>query len=107
MRKRESSDLGQVAHLMRLVGVQRTKRRERIRAVPSAAPEVQSPNLVKHELLGNAPGLAWIVNVAHVPTRAGWTRVSFKQDGFSRWILGFSTVAMEPWRSWRLPSCRR
>jgi len=89
--RREGHDVGrgQVARLMRTIGIAGVVRGRPARTtIPG--PEADRPlDLVKRRFAAEAPNLLWVADITYVRTRTGFAYVSFVTDVYSRRIVGW------------------
>lgn len=93
--RRAGWDIGrdQTARLMKLAGIQGTRRgRNPVTTVPAKAPDLR-PDLVNRDFTAAAPHRLWVADITYVRTMSGFAYTAFITDVYTRKIVGVATRA--------------
>jgi len=78
-----------VERLMRILGLQGTRRGKVKRTTIADPAAARAKDLVKRDFAPLAPNRLWVADFTYVSTLAGWVYVAFVIDAYARRILGW------------------
>ena len=84
---------GQVARLMRELGIRGVKRGRRVITTRRDDTAPRSPDLVKRNFTATGPNQLWVTDLTYVPTWSGVAYTCFIVDAFSRMIVGWRVAS--------------
>nr|WP_102161360.1 IS3 family transposase [Zhihengliuella halotolerans] len=81
-----------VERLMRRLGIDGVRRKQKRPKTRSAQPSECPQDLVEREFTAAAPNRLWVADITYVPTGAGWVYATFILDVFHREIVGWQVT---------------
>lgn len=80
-----------VARLMRLHGINASRRRKRFPMTTQRRPgAVPAPNLLNQEFSASAPNCKWVTDITYIDTAEGWLYLAPVLDLYSRLVVGWA-----------------
>lgn len=83
----------QTARLMKVAGIEGTRRSKRVKTTRPDPASARHPDLVQREFTATAPNRLWVTDLTFVATWAGVAYVCFIIDAFSRMIVGWRVAS--------------